>query len=73
MRYDNRRTVFRVVGSGPMIDVILGFRDAVFAALVAWTGAPEADSPVTAAKDKEPGRKPAAIEKPLERPQPKLY
>ena len=40
-----------------MIDVIVGFRDVVFAALVAWTGAPGADSP-KAAKDKDPDGKP---------------
>jgi hypothetical protein len=55
-----------------MIDVIVGFRDVVFAALVAWTGAPGADTPKTA-KDKDPGGKPAKIEKPIEQPAPKIY
>jgi hypothetical protein len=55
-----------------MIDVIVGFRDAVFAALVAWTGAPDADTP-KAAKAKDPGSKPAKIEKPIEQPAPKIY
>ena len=41
-----------------MIEVIVGFRDAVFAALVAWTGATDAE-PGQAAKDKDPrGRAP---------------
>ena len=47
-----------------MIEIVVGFRDAVFAALVAWTGAPDADMP-TAAKDKEPRHKPAHAEKPI--------
>jgi hypothetical protein len=55
-----------------MIDVIVGFRDAVFAALVAWTGAPDADSP-KAAKDMDARHKPAKIEKPVDQPAPKLY
>ncbi len=56
-----------------MIEVIVGFRDAVFAALVAWTGAGEATSP-QAAKDKDtPRGKPASIEKPIEHPSPKVY
>ena len=55
-----------------MIEVIVGFRDAVFAALVAWTGAPDADTP-KAHKDKDPGMKPAKIEKPIEQPAPKIY
>jgi hypothetical protein len=60
-------------GSGPMIEVIVTFRDAVFAALVAWTGVTEAEPP-KAAKDKDQTRgKPAAIEKPVEQPAPKIY
>jgi hypothetical protein len=56
-----------------MIEVIVGFRDAVFAALVAWTGAGDVDSP-KAAKDKDTMHgKPAPIEKPVEHPQPKVY
>ena len=45
-----------------MIEVIVGFRDAVFAALVAWTGASDAEGP-KAAKDKEPHGKPVPYEK----------
>jgi hypothetical protein len=57
-----------------MIEVIVGFRDAVFAALVAWTGVPDGggDSP-KAAKDKEPRGKNAPIEKPIEQPAPRIY
>ncbi len=55
-----------------MIEVIVGFRDAVFAALVAWTGAPDAE-PHKAAKDYEPRSKPAPIEKPLKDPIPRVY
>jgi hypothetical protein len=55
-----------------MIEIVVGFRDAVFAALVAWTGASDADMP-TAAKDKEPRHKPAHAEKPIEKPAPKIY
>ena len=55
-----------------MIDVIVGFRDAVFAALVAWTVAPGADAQKSV-KDKDPGTKPAKIEKPIEQPAPKIY
>jgi len=55
-----------------MIDVIVGFRDVVFAALVAWTGAPASDAP-KADKGKDPGGKPAKIEKQIEQPAPKIY
>jgi hypothetical protein len=56
-----------------MIEVIVGFRDAVFAALVAWTGTGDVDGP-QAAKDKDtPRGKPAPIEKPIDRPSPKVY
>ena len=56
-----------------MIEVIVGFRDAVFAALVAWTGAGEAEGP-KAAKDKDMTHgKHAPIEKPIEHPMPKVY
>lgn len=56
-----------------MIEVIVGFRDAVFAALVAWTGAGDAGEPPQAAKDKEPRGKPAPIEKPVKQAEPRLY
>ncbi|MDP3735992.1 MAG: hypothetical protein Q8R02_01305 [Hyphomonadaceae bacterium] len=55
-----------------MIEVIVGFRDAVFAALVAWTGVPDGDTP-KAAKDNEPRGKSAPIEKPIEQPAPRVY
>lgn len=56
-----------------MIEVIVGFRDAVFAALVAWTGASDAEGP-KAAKDKDMARgKPVPIEKTLEQHSPKVY
>ena len=55
-----------------MIDVIVGFRDAVFAALVAWTGAPDAEPP-KAVKDHEPRNKPIPIEKPIKEPAPRVY
>jgi hypothetical protein len=56
-----------------MIEVIVGFRDAVFAALVAWTGVGDAEPPKPA-KDKDtPRGKPAPIERPVEQPAPKLY
>jgi len=56
-----------------MIEVIVGFRDAVFAALVAWTGAGDAESPKAAKDQDTPRGKPAPIEKPIEHPQPKIY
>ena len=58
-----------------MIEVIVGFRDAVFAALVAWTGVGDIDAHgPKAAKDKEaPRAKPAPIEKPVETPAPRVY
>ncbi|HVY88536.1 MAG TPA: hypothetical protein VG942_06685 [Hyphomonadaceae bacterium] len=60
-----------------MIDVIVNMRDAVFAALVAWTGAADGTAAITPAKDKAATvathGKPAPIEKPVEQPQPKLY
>ena len=58
-----------------MIEVIVGFRDAVFAALVAWTGAGDIDAHgPKAAKDKDtPRGKPAPIEKPVDQPTPRVY
>jgi hypothetical protein len=55
-----------------MIEVIVGVRDAVFAALVAWTGAPDAEPP-KAVKDHEPRGKLAPIEKPIKEPAPRVY
>jgi len=57
-----------------MIEVIVGVRDAVFAALVAWTGVPDTgDSAPMAAKDKEPRGKSAPIEKPIDQPAPRIF
>jgi len=57
-----------------MIEVIVGVRDAVFAALVAWTGVPDTgDSTPMAAKDKEPRGKSAPIEKPIDQPAPRIF
>jgi hypothetical protein len=56
-----------------MIEVIVGVRDAVFAALVAWTGVPDSDSTPMAAKDKEPRGKSAPIEKPIDQPAPRIF
>jgi hypothetical protein len=56
-----------------MIEVIVGFRDVVFAALVAWTGSGEAEGP-KAAKDKDtPRGKPVPVEKTIEHQTPKVY
>ncbi len=55
-----------------MIEVIVGFRDAVFAALVAWTGATDAEPP-KAAKDKAPPGKPVPYEKPVRDSGPRVY
>ena len=56
-----------------MIEVIVGFRDAVFAALVAWTGVPDGGDSPKAAKDKEPRGRTAPIEKPIDQPAPRIY
>jgi hypothetical protein len=55
-----------------MIEVIVGFRDAVFAALVAWTGATDAEPP-QAAKDKDTRGKAAPYEKPIKDHGPRVY
>jgi len=57
-----------------MIEVIVNVRDAVFAALVAWTGVGDAE-PAKPAKDMDMKRgKPAPIEKPVQDQQaPKVY
>jgi hypothetical protein len=75
MPRDNRRTTFRV-GVSPMIDVIVSFRDAVFAALVAWTGVGDGEADgVKAAKDKSPPpiHNARPVEKPAEQPAARLY
>lgn len=60
-------------GVSPMIEVIVNVRDAVFAALVAWTGVGDSE-PAKPAKDQETMRgKPAPIEKPIQQPAPKIY
>jgi hypothetical protein len=55
-----------------MIDVIVNVRDAVFAALVAWTGVGDSE-PAKPAKDQVVRGKPAAIEKPVQTQTPKVY
>ncbi len=56
-----------------MIEVIVNVRDAVFAALVAWTGVGDGE-PVKAHKDQDTVRgKPAPIEKPVQQQTPKVY
>jgi hypothetical protein len=58
-----------------MLEVIVGFRDAVFAALVAWTGVGDGEGEaVKAAKDKTPPmHKSLPAEKPVDHPAPRLY
>ena len=58
-----------------MIEVIVGFRDAVFAALVAWTGVGDSDSDtVKPAKEKAPPiHKTLPVEKPTDQPTTRLY
>jgi hypothetical protein len=58
-----------------MLEVIVGFRDAVFAALVAWTGVGDGEGGgMKAAKDKTPPmHKSLPADKPVERPAPRLY
>jgi hypothetical protein len=57
-----------------MIDVIVNVRDAVFAALVAWTGVGDAEGPKPAKDQAAPAAK-TAIEKPTQQHQPaqKVY
>jgi hypothetical protein len=55
-----------------MIDVIVNVRDAVFAALVAWTGVGDAE-PVKPQKDQMTRGKSAPIEKPVQQQAPKVY
>lgn len=60
-------------GVNPMIDVIVNVRDAVFAALVAWTGVGDSE-PAKPMKDQDMKRgKPAPIEKPVQQQAPKVY
>lgn len=55
-----------------MIEVIVNVRDAVFAALVAWTGVGDAEPP-KAYKDQMSRGKPVPIEKPVQQQAPKVY
>ena len=56
-----------------MIEVIVNVRDAVFAALVAWTGVGDAE-PARPAKDMEaPHGKPTPIEQPIARQPIKIW
>lgn len=55
-----------------MIEVIVNVRDAVFAALVAWTGVGEAEPPKPH-KDQMSRGQPASIEKPFQQQAPKVY
>jgi len=59
-------------GVGLMIEVIVNVRDAVFAALVAWTGVGDAEPPKPH-KDQMSRGQPASIEKPVQHQAPKVY
>lgn len=55
-----------------MIEVIVNVRDAVFAALVAWTGVGDVDPPKPL-KDQVSRSKPAPVDKPVPQQTPKVY
>ena len=55
-----------------MIEVIVNVRDAVFAALVAWTGVGDAEPPKPR-KDQVSRSQPTAAEKPVQQQAPKVY
>ena len=55
-----------------MIDVIVNVRDAVFAALVAWTGVGDSE-PAKPHKEEMTRGKSAPIEKPVQQQIPKVY
>lgn len=55
-----------------MIEVIVNVRDAVFAALVAWTGVGDVE-PAKPHKDELSRGKPAPVEKPEQQQTPKVY
>ncbi|MEQ1608840.1 MAG: hypothetical protein ABL956_07735 [Hyphomonadaceae bacterium] len=56
-----------------MIEVIVNVRDAVFAALVAWTGVGDS-GPAQPVKDQDMKRgKPASIKKPVKEETPKVW
>jgi hypothetical protein len=59
-------------GVGLMIQVIVNVRDAVFAALVAWTGIGEVEPPKPH-KDQMSRGQPASIEKSVQQQAPKVY
>lgn len=55
-----------------MIEVIVNVRDAVFAALVAWTGVGDAEPPKPA-KDQVSRGQPVSTEKAVQQQTPKVY
>lgn len=55
-----------------MIEVIVNVRDAVFAALVAWTGVGDSEPPKPA-KDQAVQHRTAPAEKPVQQQTPKVY
>jgi hypothetical protein len=55
-----------------MIEVIVNVRDAVFSALVAWTGVGDGEPPKPQ-KDQMSRGQPAGIEKPVQQQAPKVY
>jgi hypothetical protein len=56
-----------------MIEVIVNVRDAVFAALVAWTGVGDAEPPKPVKDQVSRSSQPAAVEKPVQQQAPKVY
>ncbi len=55
-----------------MIEVVVNVRDAVFAALVAWTGVGDAEPPKPV-KEQISLSKPAPVERPLQQETQKVY
>lgn len=55
-----------------MIEVIVNVRDAVFAALVAWTGVGDSEPPKPV-KDQVSAGRPAPAEKPVQQQTPRVY
>lgn len=56
-----------------MIEVIANVRDAVFAALVAWTGVGDAEPPKPVKDTVTHSNAPATAEKPVQQQAPKVY
>lgn len=56
-----------------MIEVIVNVRDAVFAALVAWTGVGDAEPPKPVKDQVSRASKPIPAEKPVQQQAPKVY